>query len=436
VTIAARRRASAGMLAMTLLLGSYLAPRFWIESHPALDTSAPGIRLPGFAADLPGTATPAGITDSGSPQIRSPGSWLAGGRIPKVPELGGSTMVQDALRDLETLSLPYGVPVAGWAPAWRYVWPRDSAFAASALARTGHISEARRILNFLIAAQAPSGKFQARYRPDGSGPPDDRGLQLDGSGWAVWALGQVATQLPSADDRRQLVADFGLLLDRSVDAILVSIGNGSSLPPPSADYWETPERRVTLATCSVLLAGLRSAERLYGVAGDPRQFVVELVADRFEQTVLGAFAADGFPRHLGGPARSVDLGVTFMLSPFAATGEPAALDAWRRSPVFMRRPAGGLAPGGSWRRDGISWTPTVATYAMAAACHGPRAGAVDSLRWLDQHRTAAGSLPEKVLANGQPASVAPLAWTAAAVVITADELERGCADSRAPLVVG
>jgi glucoamylase len=68
---------------------------------------------------------------------------------------------------------------------------------------------------------------------------------------------------------------------------------------------------------------------------------------------------------------------------------------------------------------------------MTAACHEPRARAVDLLRWLDQHRTAAGSLPEKVLANGQPASVAPVAWTAAAVVITADELERGCAGGSA-----
>ncbi|HWI00633.1 MAG TPA: hypothetical protein VNT27_09895, partial [Propionibacteriaceae bacterium] len=398
---------------------------FWIESHPALDASAPAIPLPVSGVNLPRAATPAGMTDAGS--IRSRGSWLADGRVPKVPELGGSTMVQDALRDLETLSLPYGVPVAGWAPAWRYVWPRDSAFAASALARTGHMAEARRILNFLSAVQPASGKFQARYRPDGSGPPDDRGLQLDGSGWAVWALEQVASQVPSADDRRQLIADYGLLLDRSVDAVLLSIGNGASLPPPSADYWETPERRVTLATCSVLLAGLRSAERLYGATGDHRQIVVGLIADRFEQTILGAFAADGFPRHLGGRARSVDLGVTFMLSPFAGTTEPAVLDAWRRSPTFMRRPAGGLAPGGSWRRDGISWTPTVATYATAAACGAPRAAAVDWLRWLDSHRTAAGSLPEKVLANGQPASVAPLAWTAAAVVITADELERGCA---------
>ena len=419
-------------LAMTMLVGCYLAPRFWVQSHPTLDTTTPAISLTGSGTALSQGATAAGTgVIPESPEIRLSGSWLAGGRMPEVPELGGSTMVQNALRDLETLSLPYGVPVAGWAPAWRYVWPRDSAFAASALARTGHIAEARRILNFLSAAQPASGQFEARYRPDGSGPPDHRGLQLDGSGWAVWAMDQVASQLPAKDDRRQLVTDFDGLLDRSIDAILVSTGNGTTLPPASADYWETPERRVTLATCSVLLTGLRSAERLYGATNDPRQVLVGSVADRFERTVLDAFAADGVPRHLGGPARSVDLGVTFMVSPFAGTGHRAALDAWRRSPTFMRRPAGGLAPGGSWRRDGISWTPTVATYAMAAACHGPRAPAVEMLRWLDQHRTAAGSLPEKVLANGQPASVAPLAWTAAAVVITADELERGCAGGNA-----
>ena len=88
----------------------------------------------------------------------------------------------------------------------------------------------------------------------------------------------------------------------------------------------------------------------------------------------------------------------------------------------MVRPGGGLAPGGSWRRDGISWTNVTASRAMTAAFIGDHDEAMARLHWLDQHRTAAGSLPEKVLPNGQPASVAPLAWTAAAVVITADQL--------------
>ena len=61
---------------------------------------------------------------------------------------------------------------------------------------------------------------------------------------------------------------------------------------------------------------------------------------------------------------------------------------------------------------------------LAAAASGDRQQALERLRWLDDHRTAEGSLPEKVLADGRPAAVAPLAWTAAAVVLTADVLDR------------
>ena len=43
--------------------------------------------------------------------------------------------------------------------------------------------------------------------------------------------------------------------------------------------------------------------------------------------------------------------------------------------------------------------------------------------WLSAHRTPWGSLPEKVLATGAPAGPAPLAWTAALVVLTAAELD-------------
>lgn len=44
------------------------------------------------------------------------------------------------------------------------------------------------------------------------------------------------------------------------------------------------------------------------------------------------------------------------------------------------------------------------------------------LGWLATHRTGAGSLPEKVLFDGRPAAVAPLAWTAANVLLAIDAL--------------
>jgi GH15 family glucan-1,4-alpha-glucosidase len=149
-------------------------------------------------------------------------------------------------------------------------------------------------------------------------------------------------------------------------------------------------------------------------------------ADRYEGVILDHFAAAGFPRHPGGSRSSVDLGVALLMPPFAAVDDPRVAAAWRGSLRYLARPAGGLAPGGSWRQDGVSWTNVTATYAMVESCAAPRGAAVERLRWLDRHRTTLGSLPEKVRADGSPAYVAPLSWTAAAVLITADQLEHGC----------
>ena len=68
-------------------------------------------------------------------------------------------------------------------------------------------------------------------------------------------------------------------------------------------------------------------------------------------------------------------------------------------------------------------TPETALVAYAALVSGRRETAERWLDWLSAHRTASGSLPEKVLAPGAPAGPAPLGWTAALVVMTAAELE-------------
>lgn len=352
-------------------------------------------------------------------------NWLLNGHVPSVPELGSSTMISDALLDLFMLSRDHGVSVAGWSDAWRYGWPRDIAFVASAFARTGHRVEAEEQLTYLGSVLEDSGVFHARYTPDTRIAPDDRGVELDGTGWALWAMREVFAELETEAERRSFVARHQPLLDATATAAMGLVRQGADVAPVSKDYWEVAERRPTLATSAVLLAGLRGAVEVYGgIGAEARAATIAGVADRLERTIIDQFGPD-FPRRLGGSAASVDLGATFLLTPFAGVVNTDLDAAWRESPARMSRPAGGLAPGGSWRRDGISWTPTVATYAMAAACRD-REDALDWLRWLDAHRTPLGSLPEKVLADGSPASVAPLAWTAAAVVIAADQLDNGC----------
>ncbi len=372
------------------------------------------------AALVPGSRVLAGT--SGTPtQLAIEQRWLASGTVPVVPGLGSSSMVRDALLDLRTLSLAHGVPVAGWSPAWRYVWPRDSALAAVALARTGHRDDAWAVLDFLQRVQPASGVFAARYLPDGLGVPDDRGEQLDGTGWALWALAEVVAAAPEAE-RGALVARYRPLLDTSTAAAERSVDNPVALPPASADYWEVSERRPTLATAALVRAGLEAATGLYTGLDAQRAAEADAAADRLDAAITRSFAPDGYPRRLGGRASSVDLGVVFLLPPFTSRADPDVVRAWRDAPRRMLRPAGGLSPGGSWRDDGVSWTTSTSSYALAAAALGDRDAALSWLRWLDTHRTTAGSLPEKVLADGSPAAVAPLAWSAAAVVLSAVDL--------------
>jgi glucoamylase len=426
------RLAALGALILTVLAGTVLAQRFWAQAHLPLFSVTVALN----AEDAPVEVSNSADLLSGSRVLDAgPGSrqvaarqrrWLAAGTVPAIAELGPTTMFGDAMLDIDTLSKPYGVAVAGWRQPWRYVWPRDVAFVAGALARTGHQTDAVRILDFLQRVQRSDGTFQPRSSPDGSDPPGQRAVQFDNTGWAAWALAEVVRPLPLRQSRRVL-NDHRLLLDRSTAALLTLTRYGTALPPASPDYWETREAEPTLAGSAAILVGLRSVASAYRVIGEPtRARQLTSTADRFESVILDQFAADGFPRHPGGPRSSVDLGVALLMPPFAAVDDPRVEAAWRGSLRYLSRPAGGLAPGGSWRRDGISWTNVTATYAMVESCAAPRQATVERLRWLDRHRTPLGSVPEKVRADGSPASVAPLAWTAAAVLITADQLRHGC----------
>ncbi len=345
-------------------------------------------------------------------------SWLAQG---SVPGAGGpyADMVADALLDLHVLSQG-GAAAAGWTDRWRYVWPRDAAFVAAAFAASGHPDDALEVMRFLQDVQAGDGLFQARYRLDGSGPPDGRGIQLDGTGWALWGAAQAAQRL-SGKSRVRFVQQLAPLIDRSTTALLRITDAGRRLPPASADYWEVPESSVTLGTATVVLVGLQSAAVLKSERGGlsaARQ--ARSAADALQQLIETRFGPRGYPRYADDD--QVDAAVNFLLPPFTQAPLRDAIPAWASAPARMVRPAGGVAPGQDWKQDGVSWTPETALFALTAARNGNRAEAARWLDWLDGHRTSQGSLPEKVLYDGSPAAVAPLAWTAASVVLAVDAL--------------
>lgn len=325
-----------------------------------------------------------------------------------------------ALQDLWVLGDALPAPVASWSPSWHYLWPRDCAFTAVALARVGHLEGALGVLTHLQSLQAADGWFEARYDPRIGRRPDARSRQFDGTGLLLWATEEVAD---IADDargasglrREDVLEAMAPLIGLSVDLLCSATQDGAGMPPVSPDYWEVRERSVTLWTMAATLTGLLAGARLTGEPG------VQRAAETFALLLEGTFGRSGFQRYRAGG------GADSARALLDATGRhglvpSAQLLALRRE---LARPGGGIAPGAAWREDGVSWTPSTSLLALALARSGEHAAAAELLRWLAEHRTTAGSLPEKVLFDGRPAEVAPLAWTAANAVLALDELTRG-----------
>lgn len=410
---------------------------------------------------LPGTRLPA---SSGTPPWAAPG---CAGLAPEAPQradleqaardrrAGASlppgrwrSLAADALDDLLALTgpvlgpdpgtacpaehdltrYPPGAVVAGPVGWWRYTWPRDSSFAALALARVGLIDQAVSVLAHLAGLQRPDATFAARYTASGQ-RPDSRPDQSDAVGWFTWATGQVLEMVALGGDEQRL-ARLQAAMARSTRYLLELTSGPTGMPPASPDYWETPERFTTLSTAATALLGLETAAASTWLPGEDNARAAARSQVLREAMELSFGPGWGrYPRAAGASvstAGTIDAAITLVLPPFTtplAGAQQVRAQAWER----MARPAGGVAPGEDWRRDGVSWTPETALLAWSAAALGWQAEAEGLLGWLEAHRTLAGALPEKVLADGAPAGPAPLAWTCALVVLATWQLADGSA---------
>lgn len=414
-----RRRAAARFVAMWVACGLLLVGVLSAVSGFALARVGSSGRPAASLADG-GRLVGGGRFGSAAAGAEPVQDWLTAGRVPD-PTVPYAEMARTALADLHALTLENGGVVASFARQWRYVWPRDSAFAAVALARSGHLADAVRALQFLQRVQASDGSFQARYHPDGSAVLDGRGGQEDDPGWALWAVDAVVAAEP-APARDALVRSLRPLVHRSLERLVERTSGPGSLPPAGSDYWEVRESRLTLGIAAPTLAGLSAGSRL---VSDWDQGLARAAAGHAAQlrtSIEVEFGASGYSRYAGGPGP--DAAVTFLLPPYLDSPLNGAPEAARAAVQRLRQPAGGVSPGATWpRHDGVSWTPETALFMLSAAEAGDPVDATNWLAWLAQHRTPGGSLPEKVRADGRAGSVAPLAWTDALVVLTLDRLD-------------
>ena len=256
----------------------------------------------------------------------------------------GDDVLRSALLDLRALSVGLPACVAGWSERWRYAWPRDVSFVATALARTGHPDRAAEQLTFLQEVQRHDGWFEARYDLRTRRTPDERVAQLDGSAWVVWGAHQLAASAP--DRAGELLVPLRQMLVRSAERLIASLDAKTAAADGLLDYWELVERSVTLGTAASVLAGLRSATEVLPLVGEHALAArTGAAAASLATQVHGQFGPLGYPRMLDDSA--ADAAVTFLAAPIGGSGvDDGVLTAMGRAQVAMARPGGGVAPGG------------------------------------------------------------------------------------------
>lgn len=338
-------------------------------------------------------------------------------------------LATSALLDLWVLTDSLPATVASWDQPWRYIWPRDAAFAAVALARIGFVDLAWKHLLHLQSLQSDDGSFAARFIPGTGKAPDDRPSQFDALGLLLWAVSDVHASAARTDDEHDgIVAleTMAPMLRRSSRRLLRLTRRGAALPPVSSDYWEVSESQVTLGTAGPTLLGLQALVRLAGhndtmwghIDGGVDALGESCAA--YEATFSRTFMANGLQRYP--TSGGLDSAVAYLPAAGAGMGlDESTLDhVWDR----LSQPAGGIKPGHGWIFDQASWTPSTSLMGLGFARIGARTQADEVLDWLGCHRTQAGSFPEKVSAEGAGLSVTPLSWTASNVIIALDELHR------------
>jgi len=272
-----------------------------------------------------------------------------------------------------------GAAVAGARPGWAYVWPRDAATAAIALAESGYRTEARRIARFLERLDLDAA---ARFDTTGA-PVPGRAAQGDAAGWVAAAARTAG--IPARPQRYRW-------RDR-------------------ADYQEgDPGDYVANALASTGSAASYARQAHITRSGSSREVGWDFAGSA------------GLVRIAGEPDSGWDSAVAWGVRPFA---QPSLFPAIRRT---LHRAAGssgrfGIVPSQHWRGGEDPWTAPTAWVALGLAALGDRRAALGLIADLRRAATPLGLLPERVEAEtGAPASTTPLAWSHAFAVLAIREL--------------
>ncbi len=335
---------------------------------------------------------------------------------------------------------------------YSYMWGRDGAFVAAALAKAGYTHVCMKFYDFCSRVLSEAGYLYQHYNPDGSlasnwhpwlvDGNEVLAIQEDSTALIIWALW---IHYQSAKDIEFIRPLYFKLIKKSADFLVTHRDSETLLPIPCYDLWE--ERfGVHTFTVAAVIAGLRAASnfaRLFQDVSLAEKYdkVAEQMKEGIERhlyhTGLKRYARSGYRKDDGYELNEVIdvslLGLTFLeiLQP----GDPRmaeTAEAIRRQ-LWLKTPVGGCAryqndgyhrPGDS--PDNIPGNPWFISTLWLGEYFIARAGslkelheAIPYLEWCGKNALPSGVLAEQVHpVNSSPLSVSPLTWSHSSFVWT------------------
>jgi hypothetical protein len=330
-------------------------------------------------------------------------------------------MYQRSLLTIHALtSRATGAVAAGARDGWAYVWPRDAATAALALAASGHRAEARHVARFLTGLDLSAA---ARFDERGT-PVPGRAAQGDAAGWVAAAARATGVPVPHKPLAWRNRADYqesspGTYLGNALATTAASPADG----PKTADierfsaHQQEAAREIAreFGTTAGLVRGAGDPESgLDSAAGwAVRPFELASLYPAAERTLLELVR------------QRTRYGIT------PGEGWSGGEDPWMAPTAWSAWALAGLAaaerkiPAAPPRTDGNGSQPNLPVREGEAHSRPSpaRAAALTLLADLRRAATPAGDLPERVGAHtGIPTSTTPLLWSSAFAVLALREL--------------
>ena len=333
---------------------------------------------------------------------------------------------------------------------YSYMWPRDAAISAVALAKAGDFNASRRFFEFCNDVISPEGYFMHKYRPD----------KALGSSWHPWVK-DGKPELPIQEDETALVICalwnhfelsrdlefiediYNSMIRRASDFMVSYRDRKTGLPRPSYDLWEMKFGTNTFTASSVygalvaagkfanLLGKDESAKKYENAAQEIKSGIIKHLFNQENKTFYKLVNfVNGKPVY----DSTIDISSVYGLYKFGVLkhDDPVLKKAFEVAleRLTVKTEVGGIArfegdvyhgfggniPGNPWFITTLWMTQYNIEFLKKES---DAADIVSQLMWPVKWALPSGILSEQLNPyNGQQISAAPLTWSHAEYVIT------------------